>query len=192
MKSRAKPASGCDQRRELGVRNRIRVLSGRRGRSAGRSSPRPGSAPTTVQGPISTSSDSDSTAAAPSMKWRGASTWVPVCTPQLSSDTLAPSPAAIDCIRRIRHRRVRGDVPEYPESGGWEPDVVLRPASLATRPPESPIPREVPVEDVVKGYEVSPGRFVTVEREEVAELQSERSRTIDVELFVDSAAVDPV
>jgi len=83
--------------------------------------------------------------------------------------------------RRLEHRRVRVEVPE--ESGA-------RPAPRWT--PEPPLPREVAAEDVVKGFEVSPGRFVAVEKEELVELEPERSRAIDVELFVESAAVDPI
>jgi DNA end-binding protein Ku len=47
-------------------------------------------------------------------------------------------------------------------------------------------------EDVVKGFEVTKDRYVTVAREELEELAPERTRTIDVEQFVDAAAVDPI
>jgi DNA end-binding protein Ku len=46
--------------------------------------------------------------------------------------------------------------------------------------------------DVVKGFEVAPDRYVRVDREELEELAPERSRTIDVEQFVDASAVDPI
>jgi DNA end-binding protein Ku len=52
--------------------------------------------------------------------------------------------------------------------------------------------REVPREEIVKGYEVSPGRWVVVEQEEIAAAAGPRSRVIDVEHFVDAAAIDPV
>jgi DNA end-binding protein Ku len=46
--------------------------------------------------------------------------------------------------------------------------------------------------DVVKGFEVGKDRYVTVAREELEELAPERSRTIDVEQFVDASAIDPI
>ena len=52
--------------------------------------------------------------------------------------------------------------------------------------------RPVAAPDVVKGFEVSKDRYVTVGREELEELAPERTRTIDVEQFVDASAVDPI
>lgn len=51
-----------------------------------------------------------------------------------------------------------------------------------------------PVEDdqIVLGYEVAPGRHVTFEREEVAELRPESTKAIAVLDFVELDAVDPV
>ena len=46
--------------------------------------------------------------------------------------------------------------------------------------------------DVLKGFEVAKDRYVTVGREELEELAPERSRSIDVEQFVDLDAVDPL
>jgi len=57
-------------------------------------------------------------------------------------------------------------------------------AELARRPVAAP--------DVVKGFEVAKDRYVTVDREELEQLAPERSRTIDVEQFVDAAAIDPI
>ena len=59
------------------------------------------------------------------------------------------------------------------------------------------LPREgggrfVAAGDVVKGFEVARDRYVTVDREELEELAPERTRTIDVEQFVDASAVDPI
>jgi DNA end-binding protein Ku len=53
-------------------------------------------------------------------------------------------------------------------------------------------PRPVAADDVVKGFEVAKDRYVTVDREELEELAPERTRTIDVEQFVDASAVDPI
>src|SRR5690349_18685809 len=85
--------------------------------------------------------------------------------------------------RRIHHERVRHE-PAYEAPPHEAPAISPRARELDFI--ERTLPREVGAEDVVKGYEVSPGRFVAVEREELTELEPERSRTIDVELFVDS------
>ena len=52
--------------------------------------------------------------------------------------------------------------------------------------------REVTREEVIKGFELSPNRYVTVDRSELQALEPERSRSIDVEQFVDAGAVDPI
>ena len=51
---------------------------------------------------------------------------------------------------------------------------------------------EVPYEDVVKGYELASGQYVTISDEELAALDPEASRTIDIIEFVDLADIDPV
>jgi DNA end-binding protein Ku len=47
-------------------------------------------------------------------------------------------------------------------------------------------------EEIVLGYEVAPGRHVTFEREEVADLRPESTKAIAVLDFVELDAVDPV
>jgi DNA end-binding protein Ku len=51
---------------------------------------------------------------------------------------------------------------------------------------------EVPTEDIVKGYELPSGEYVTVSDDELAQLDPKASRTIDIEEFVDLADIDPV
>jgi len=51
---------------------------------------------------------------------------------------------------------------------------------------------EVPREEVVKGYELSNGRWVIVDKEEIDAAGGSRSRIIDVEHFVPVADIDPV
>ena len=46
--------------------------------------------------------------------------------------------------------------------------------------------------DVLKGFEVRKDRYVSVDRVELEELAPERSRTIDVEQFVDESGIDPI
>ena len=52
--------------------------------------------------------------------------------------------------------------------------------------------REVDYDDVVKGYELDKGGYVTIEPEELEAMAPENSHTIDVEEFVDLAAIDPM
>ena len=54
------------------------------------------------------------------------------------------------------------------------------------------MPQPVAAADVVKGFEVAKDRYVTVDREELEELAPERTRTIDIEQFVDASTVDPI
>src|ERR687891_1594212 len=51
---------------------------------------------------------------------------------------------------------------------------------------------EVPYEQIVKGYEISPDRYVTITREELAELDPAKTRTIDIQEFVDIGEIDPI
>jgi DNA end-binding protein Ku len=52
--------------------------------------------------------------------------------------------------------------------------------------------QEVPYEQIVKGYELAPDRYVLVEPEELDALDPEATHTIDIEEFVDLADIDPV
>jgi len=76
--------------------------------------------------------------------------------------------------------------PALPSRGRelFEPQGDPRSGPDATRP--------VAAGDVVKGFEVARDRYVTVDTEELEELAPERTRTIDVEQFVDASAVDPI
>jgi DNA end-binding protein Ku len=51
---------------------------------------------------------------------------------------------------------------------------------------------EVPGEAITKGYELSSGEFVLVGDDELASLDPQGSRTIDIEEFVDLADIDPL
>src|SRR5436309_7868883 len=44
---------------------------------------------------------------------------------------------------------------------------------------------EVEFEDVVKGYEISPDRYVVITPDELEALDPQKTRTIDIEDFVD-------
>ena len=51
---------------------------------------------------------------------------------------------------------------------------------------------EVPYESLVKGYELTKDRYVIINPDELETLDPEKSRTIDIEDFVDLAEIDPV
>jgi DNA end-binding protein Ku len=51
---------------------------------------------------------------------------------------------------------------------------------------------EVPYENLVKGYEVGPDRYVVVSPEELEALEPDKTRTIDIEDFVELSQIDPV
>src|SRR5215216_5442036 len=48
---------------------------------------------------------------------------------------------------------------------------------------------EVPYEQIVKGYEIGPDRYVTISPDE---LEAEKTRTIDIEDFVELEQIDPI
>jgi len=51
---------------------------------------------------------------------------------------------------------------------------------------------EVPTDGIVKGYELSPGQYVTVTDDEMNAIAPKARRTIDIEDFVDLDDIDPV
>ena len=51
---------------------------------------------------------------------------------------------------------------------------------------------EVPFEDIVKGYEITPERYVMIDPEELDALDPKATRTIDIEEFVESRDIDPI
>jgi DNA end-binding protein Ku len=52
--------------------------------------------------------------------------------------------------------------------------------------------KEVEYKDVVKGYEVSDGKYVVLDKEEIAAAAGDRAHVVEVEHFVDAADIDPV
>jgi DNA end-binding protein Ku len=114
--------------------------------------------------------------------------------------------------QRIRHQRVRQpdfawteDAPPQPipapsqQSPSWTTPVAApseMPESLkGEEADETPAVRAEPTvrsEDILKGFEVKKGQYVTLEQQELEELAAEPSRTIDIELFVEAKAIDPI
>ena len=52
--------------------------------------------------------------------------------------------------------------------------------------------KEVPYEKIVKGYEYAPDQYVVLTRDELAELEPQRSRAIEIQDFVDLDDIDPI
>ncbi len=51
---------------------------------------------------------------------------------------------------------------------------------------------EVPYEDIVKGYELAPERYVVIEPGELEALEPKKTKTIEIEEFVELSEIDPV
>jgi DNA end-binding protein Ku len=51
---------------------------------------------------------------------------------------------------------------------------------------------EVPYENIVKAYELTPGQYVPLSKDEMAALAPEKTRAIDVKDFVDIEEIDPM
>ena len=119
--------------------------------------------------------------------------------------------------RRVRYRRVAEGPPprdEYAPPAGddalhvenWEPPQKDGPSDppavahigrrgaerLDDEPQSAGGDDEVRWEEVVKGYEIEPGRVVTVDPHELASVAPERSRVLEVERFVDLESIDPI
>jgi DNA end-binding protein Ku len=104
--------------------------------------------------------------------------------------------------KRVRYERVTRveESPTFaPDEAGpalsYEAEPELRqadrPSPHAIRESE-PAARAVEADDVVRGVELDDGELVTVSEEEFVSLAPERSRTIELEEFVDLAEIDPV
>jgi DNA end-binding protein Ku len=51
---------------------------------------------------------------------------------------------------------------------------------------------EVPYEEIVKGYEISPEQYVVLGRDELEDLDPKRTRTVEIIDFVDLDQIDPI
>ncbi len=51
---------------------------------------------------------------------------------------------------------------------------------------------EVTPDEIVKGYEISKGRYVVVDSDEIAALQPKAAHTIEIEEFIDLDDIDPI
>jgi DNA end-binding protein Ku len=104
--------------------------------------------------------------------------------------------------KRLHYERVVRD----DEAPRFEPDPLPEPfaepelhpsagASDTDTPlydPPAPPSRTIERHDVVRGFDLPTGDLVTVTDDELVSIAPERSRTIDIEEFVDLAEIDPI
>jgi DNA end-binding protein Ku len=95
--------------------------------------------------------------------------------------------------RRVRYRRFveTDESPGAPRARGEDPEPP------GTAPTDVGVPaddaeEEVAFEDLMRGVERDDGAVVLLDPEDIRSAQPERSRTIDIEDFVDLADIDPV
>jgi DNA end-binding protein Ku len=95
--------------------------------------------------------------------------------------------------RRIRHRRVveTPDVDHDPQPSRHE-EGSSRITNVRGKDPPTGSEQEIGYEQVAKGYELPSGEIVALDREDLANLEPEQTRTIDILEFVDLAEMDPV
>jgi DNA end-binding protein Ku len=105
--------------------------------------------------------------------------------------------------RRVRYRRVveedrslpdvvLGEEDAASEEADPEDDAPDEPRRPSPPEPDEPRDHEIAFEDLERAYEIEPGEQVTVTQEELRMLRPPRSRTIEIEDFVDLASIDPV
>jgi DNA end-binding protein Ku len=51
---------------------------------------------------------------------------------------------------------------------------------------------EVPYENIVKAFEITPGQYVPISKDEMSALAPEKTRAVDVQDFVDLEEIDPI
>ncbi len=63
---------------------------------------------------------------------------------------------------------------------------------VAQKRVDSQTGEEVPYAEIVKGYEIAPDRYVVIEPSELEALEPKKTRTIEIEDFVEISQIDPV
>jgi DNA end-binding protein Ku len=98
--------------------------------------------------------------------------------------------------RRVRYRRFvqidEGDVEPSWETGQVAETEVSPAAADARSEPVEQIEQEIAFADLKRGYAIDDGRLVVLDPEDIEAVRPERSRTIEIEDFVDLAEIDPV
>jgi DNA end-binding protein Ku len=95
--------------------------------------------------------------------------------------------------RRVHYRRFveTDEAPGRAGSSGDDPEPSASTPSDVAAPAED-VEEEIGFEDLMRGVERDDGAVVLLDPEDIRSAQPERSRTIDIEDFVDLADIDPV
>jgi DNA end-binding protein Ku len=95
--------------------------------------------------------------------------------------------------RRVRYRRfVEAEAQGQDEARGEVPPLDAgSPSTGPQRQPEE-VEEEIAYQDLMRGVERDDGSVVLLGSDEIRSVQPERSRTIDIEDFVDLSDIDPV
>jgi DNA end-binding protein Ku len=98
--------------------------------------------------------------------------------------------------RRVRYRRfVQIDEGDFESAWGTGPgaETEASPAAADARSePAEQVEQEIAFDDLKRGYAIDDGRLVVLDPEDIEAVRPERSRTIEIEDFVDLAEIDPV
>jgi DNA end-binding protein Ku len=142
--------------------------------------------------------------------WSGSLTFGLVSVPVKLYSATAPRDVRFhqferDTGKRIRYRRVTespgagdpwtvdaAEPDEEPTEGARAGIPEDRQDTAVEQPAASAEAEGIPYEQVVKGYELDRDRFVMVTPDELAALQPEPTRRIEIEAFVDLSEIDPV
>jgi DNA end-binding protein Ku len=65
-------------------------------------------------------------------------------------------------------------------------------ARVAQRRVDAQTEEEVPYQEIVKGYEIAPDRYVVIEPAELDALEPAKTRAIEIEDFVELSQIDPI
>ena len=87
------------------------------------------------------------------------------------------------------------DVPELPDDAGDTREMVYDHGDEEVSEVSDVVSNdadEVRWEEIVRGFEIEPGRVVTVDTDELESVAPERSRVLEVEQFVDLESIDPI
>jgi len=63
---------------------------------------------------------------------------------------------------------------------------------IAQKRVDSSTGEEVPYEDIVKGYEIAPDRYVVIEPSDLEAIEPKKTRMVEIEDFVDLSEIDPI
>lgn len=98
--------------------------------------------------------------------------------------------------RRVRYRRfVESDESDFEPA--WETGSIAEtlPSRIVADAPSEPaeeVEHEIAFADLKRGYAIDDGRLVMLDPDDIEAVRPERSRTIEIEDFVDLAEIDPV